>query len=72
MSKEELFPREKAQKLFNKFFNVVPADEMGGDYEAAKQCALIAVDEIIAFGNSQGFREPIMYWYKVKEEIEKL
>lgn len=35
-------------------------------------CALIAVDEIIKFGNEQGIREPMMYWYKVKEELEKL
>ena len=37
-----------------------------------KQCVLIAVDEIIEFGNQQGIREPMMYWNKVKQEILKL
>jgi hypothetical protein len=38
----------------------------------AKQCALICVDEIVEFGTKQGIREPMMYWSKVKQEIEKL
>jgi hypothetical protein len=38
----------------------------------AKQCALICVDEIVEFGTKQGIREPMMYWSKVKQEIQKL
>jgi hypothetical protein len=64
-------PKEKAEELVDKFFQFTPAEEEF-EYDYAKQCALIAVDEIIKFGNEQGIREPMMYWHKVKEEIEKL
>jgi len=60
-------PKEKAKELVDKF-SIVGLQQRAEGY----QCALIAVDEIIKFGNSQGFREPMMYWYKVKEELEKL
>jgi hypothetical protein len=65
-------PKEKALELVNKFINyMVPPYTTTFD---AKQCALIAVDEIInnvlvgidlasTWGN---------YWYEVKQEIEKL
>jgi hypothetical protein len=48
------------------------------DYEAkAKQCALIAVDEILNLNpNYPEFKEnegtPIRYWEVVKQEIENL
>jgi hypothetical protein len=61
-------PKEKAEKLIRKYWNSM----FNLPIDIAKECALIAVDEIIKFGNSQGFREPMMYWYKVKEELEKL
>ena len=38
----------------------------------AKKNALIAIDEILEFGNQLGIREPMMYWNKVKQEINKL
>ena len=56
-------PKEKAKELVDKMYGVT-------DYQA-KKSALIAVDEIIKFGNQMGIREPMMYWNKVKEEIEK-
>ena len=68
-------PKEKAEELINKFILHTEKYNDGwieSDRHAAKVCALILVDEIIKFGNSQGFREPMMYWYKVKEELEKL
>lgn len=57
-------PKEKAQELFNKIFNVT------GLTIEAKQCALIAVDEIL----SVVWYVPvdIEYWTEVKQEIEKL
>jgi hypothetical protein len=57
-------PKEKAKELVDKMYGVT-------DYQA-KQSALIAVDEIIKFGNQMGIREPMMYWHEVKKEIEKL
>ena len=59
-------PKEKAQELIDKYLNVALLDK----YES-KQCALIAVEEIITN------RERIkgidkLYWQEVKQEIEKL
>lgn len=61
-------PKEKAEQLLNRFYFDTTLDEL----EQAKDSTIIAVDEIIKFGNEQGIREPMMYWYKVKQELEKL
>ena len=64
-------PKEKAKELVDKFsplaknwdcYNDEPLEENN-----AKQCALIAVDEII-----QNFFSNFDYWQQVKQEIEKL
>ena len=65
-------PKEKAEEIYNKCLNKIQGLEGTEWWESAKQCALIAVDEIIKFGNQAGIREPMMYWYKVKQELEKL
>ena len=62
-------PKEKATQLIYAFEAFVDRYD---EYELAKQCAAITVDEIIKFGNQAGIREPMMYWNKVKEEIENL
>jgi len=73
-------PVEKENELVNKMFN---CDKFTDDtamamlYTHAKQCALIAVDEII---NSNPHSNPLNshlystmnYWNYVKDEIEKL
>jgi hypothetical protein len=72
-------PKEKAQELFDKMYEYAIFDE------AAKQCALIAVNELIESFNSiydasirniekysdakYGMKD---YWDEVKQEIEKL
>lgn len=67
-------PQEKADSLFRKMYEVrtVAASDISKYF--AKQCALIAVDEIIkALRKSVG--EVGMgtgYWSDVKQEIEKL
>ncbi len=67
-------PKEKADSLFRKMYEVrtVAASDISKYF--AKQCALIAVDEIIkALRKSVG--EVGMgtgYWSDVKQEIEKL
>jgi hypothetical protein len=72
-------PKEKAEELINNFRDFADGtcpetDRYSPKIEKqkAKQCAIIAVNEIIKFGNLMGIREPMMYWNKVKEEIEKL
>lgn len=62
-------PKEKAEQLFDSFLNI----GVGNDW--AKQCALIAVDEIInefAFNDSDYADRRYAYWNEVKQEIEKL
>ena len=65
-------PQEKGKELVNKYLQVYD-----GRLPIAKQCALIAVDEILnlmikefkwdIFNNGH-----IEYWLEVKQEIEKL
>jgi len=53
-------PKEKAKELFDLYYRVVP------NKEYAKQCALIAVNEICTHFY------PVKYWDQVKIELEKL
>ena len=53
-------PKEKAKELIEKFY---------WDYDRAKQCALIAVDELIKATTPLTSTH---YWKEVKEEINKL
>lgn len=60
-------PKEKAQELFDKFYSAIPNDEMGKNYESAKQCALILINELM---REDWYYEE--YWLKIKKEIKKL
>ena len=42
-------PKEKAKELVDKMYNQIQPDELGKDYNSAKECALIAVDEMLEF-----------------------
>jgi len=61
-------PKEKAIELVSKFREI---NEDYIDSYQSIQCALIAVDEIL---NNVEFlvENDYAYWYKVKQEIEKL
>ena len=59
-------PKEKARELFDKMCYWHKVDG-GSNQHEAKQCALIAVDEIIDTPNPMP-----NYWQEVKQEIEKL
>jgi hypothetical protein len=76
-------PKEKAQELIKKFsFNTRCFSETKGwedSFFDAKECALIAVDELIESHlllTTTHEREPSIrckrYWKEVKQEIEKL
>jgi hypothetical protein len=60
-------PKEKAEELVNKIW-VYALLNVNGSWQNAKECALIAVDEIIEVCDS--YVTP--YYYEVKQEIEKL
>jgi hypothetical protein len=56
-------PKEKAEELIEKMHTI--------DIDDAKQCTLIAVDEIINV-LYEDINPLINYWLDVKQEIEKL
>jgi len=64
-------PKAKAFSLYFKFIR-----DVIGDDKKAKECALIAVDEIIELRNGYfDCTNPMQdesYWQEVKQEIEKL
>ena len=67
-------PKEKAEELVSKMLQYQPLPEKGfvnekTFFDNAKQCAIICVDEIIAFGNKLKVREPMMFWVAVKKEL---
>lgn len=73
-------PKEKARELVEKYKNISIdfIDSIEGtcdmyiNNEDAKECALIAVNEIIDYLIINGFSTQIEYWQKVRNEIETL
>ena len=71
-------PKEKAEELYNKFYSAIPGVDDDGQHEhaSAKQCALIAVDEILEVARDTYHEEVLgihmIYWNKVKQEIGNL
>ena len=65
--------KEKAKQLVDKMW-VYSLPNANGSWNNAKQCALIAVDEIL---NKRSFLisiplADVKFWQEVKQEIEKL
>jgi hypothetical protein len=62
--------KEKAEDLVDSFlrdgYDVVMHTRL------AKRCALIAVDEILKYLESDSFPPEIEYWHEVKQEINQL
>ena len=81
-------PKEKAIELVDKFYQTTPNEYFVNEpigikgryksWEQAKQCALIAVDEILKLENNNGYYfdgtnvTSISFWQEIKQEIEKL
>jgi len=64
-------PKDKAIELVDKFIGSMIRLEDKDWLESAKQCALIAVDEIFEYAKyDYDFNES--WWQEVKTEIEKL
>ena len=65
-------PREKANELYSKYDDLLNKDFINPIVfdNQIKQCALIAVDEVI----NEFYMHPIakIYWQEVKHEIHKL
>jgi len=77
-------PQEKAKELVVNFYDIDVKNplEYGMEWKMAKQCALIAVDEIIdalaEYDNRnntyelQNMDRDFNYWQEVKQEIQNL
>ena len=76
----KLTPKEKAKELVNKYIpHIAGADRYNStlgiyDKHISKQCALIAVDEIISIKLLwfQKDTEHLDFWKEVKEELLKM
>lgn len=66
-------PIEKANQLFDKFMKPIDGwHKYPMCFDTAKQCAIIAVDEIIKETDTLIASERKLYWQQVKTEIENL
>ena len=75
-------PKEKAKELVDKFFEYsyrvkwdIDKNKWEHNFDQSKQCALIAVDEILSMGimsDSGDWRMAKQYWMEVRTEIENL
>ena len=68
-------PREKAEEITLVYYNL--GKHLYVPISFAKQCALIAIDEIIKssptiIGQMTGIKSNKKYWQKVKQELELL
>lgn len=62
-------PTEKANNLIEKYYQINKIF----DFDYAKECALIAVEEILDFITKyDNHIKDYTYWQEVKQEIEKL
>jgi hypothetical protein len=70
-----LTPKEKARELISKFQHPPSALEHTEcdclHIDIAKECALIAVDEILSINSVDKDEDLSNYWEQVKQEIEK-
>lgn len=71
-------PKEKAKELVWKYYHniehTISNEYADKDWEIAKQCALIAVDEMIEalFSNDEHIMLKRKFFLEVKTELEKL
>lgn len=69
-------PKEKAKEIFNQYWDLLAIHDVRNRRTFTKQCALIAVDEILNddwyIQSFDDMMERKKYWQQVKNEIEKL
>jgi len=78
MTSKDNFLKEKAKQLVDKFYLI---SELDGSCKmtkhASKQCALIAVDEVLSeYKDNSTFTQPVssrvFMYQRIRQEIEKL
>jgi hypothetical protein len=72
MTDNKQAPKEKAKELIDKFVLLDNDIFCSVNYPYSKQCALIAVDEILSINSVDKDVELSDYWEEVKQEIENL
>ena len=70
-------PQKKALELFDKFMKPIDGlHKYPMCFDTAKQCALIAIDEVISadwyIPTIEDYKKWTSYWKEVKHELEKL
>ena len=76
-------PKEKALQLCDAFYQYLPLEryvattegDLSWEYDSwenAKQCALIAIREVIDYSKAHGFIGLTNYYLEVQQEIHKL
>ena len=70
-----MIEKDKAKELVDKMW-IYALPNANGSWQNAKQCALIAVDEMIGvlidLNGIYNITPALTYWQDVKQEIEKL
>lgn len=61
-------PKQKTYEIWQKMMNA----DILVDSISAKQCALVAVDEILSINSVDKDEDLSNYWEQVKQELEKL
>jgi hypothetical protein len=66
-------PKEKAEELINKYYRQITyggnIEEVNLDYVNAKECAIIAVEEIL---NAMPSERYFVFWQEVKQVLNAL
>jgi len=70
-------PKEKAENLVEKFESlnsIKMSDDSRIEYPTARQCALIAVDEVLNALEEHRWQNRLImdYWEEIKQEIKSL
>jgi hypothetical protein len=68
-------PKEKAEELFAKYVFLTISDMSDENFEETRQCALVAVDEMLGLGAMVGSDLSdsfYIYWEQVKQEIKNI
>jgi hypothetical protein len=70
-------PKEKAESLVEKFESlnsIKMSDDSRIEYPTARQCALIAVDEVLNALEEHRWQNRLImdYWEEIKQEIKSL
>lgn len=64
--------QQKARQLVDSFMPFVEAFSSFGQFDNAKHCALMCVEEIIQYVGEDYSWDKRYYWHDVKEAIKKL